>query len=229
MRISTLPFSGRFPSSVRFIDAPVVSGGGDSTEVDGDSEAEAVEEDSGESVEADDEFEGDEEGVDQLGDAGKQALDRMKQKWRDERALRRALEKQVAGEPVEDESVQADAQLQRANEKILRSEIKAAAAGKLADPADAYRFLDLTDFEVSEDLEVDGDEIAEAIDALLEKKPYLAAQAQGERRFKGGGGNGPRKGNQARQLTESDLDRMSPEQINTALREGRLNKTLGIS
>ena len=72
-------------------------------------------------------------------------------------------------------------------------------------------------------------EIAEAIDALLEKKPYLAAQAQGERRFKGGGGNGPRKGNQARQLTESDLDRMSPEQINTALREGRLNKTLGIS
>ena len=146
MRISTLPFSGRFPSSVRFIDAPVVSGGGDSTEVDGDSESEAVEEDSGESVEADDESEGDEGGVDQLGDAGKQALDRMKQKWRDERALRRALEKQVAGEPVEDESVQADAQLQRANEKILRSEIKAAAAGKLADPADAYRFLDLTDF-----------------------------------------------------------------------------------
>lgn len=78
----------------------------------------------------------------------------------------------------------------QANDRIIRSEVKAAAAGKLADPADAIRLLDLTQFEVGDDGEVDEDAITEAIDDLVKKKPYLAAQ--GGRRFQGSGDGGHR-------------------------------------
>ncbi len=67
--------------------------------------------------------------------------------------------------------------LAKANRRILRSEVKAAAAGKLADPNDALHMLDLDQFEVDDDGNVDEDEIATAIADLLEKKPYLAAQS----------------------------------------------------
>lgn len=109
---------------------------------------------------------------------------------------------------------------QKANTRILRSEIKAAAAGKLADPADAYKFLDLTEFEVDDDGNVDEEEIADAIDDLLKKKPYLSAQ--GGKRF-GGDSDGGRKGDRKKsQLTREDLKGMSPQAILTAQKEGRL-------
>jgi len=47
----------------------------------------------------------------------------------------------------------------------------------LADPADAVHFLDLSEFEVSEDGEVDSKAIAKAIDRLVKDKPYLASGA----------------------------------------------------
>lgn len=231
MRKSTLPFF------IRTL-APEGDGGGDSQmedqdiddtqdDPDGDNPGNSAED----SDTDEDEDDSDPEGADELGDPGKKALDRMKQKWRDERKRRQELEKKLTGEDSDKEDSPEDkaaAILKRANDKILRSEIKAAAAGKLADPADAYRFLNLEDFEVSEDGEVDEDDIAEAIDALIEKKPYLAAQTQGERRFKGGGGNGVRKETRPRQLTERDLERMSAEQIEKARKDGRLDTVLGI-
>src|SRR5690606_3836292 len=102
----------------------------------------------------------------------------------------------------------------------------AAAASKLSDPADALKFLDLSGFEVGDDGEVDSSAIAEAIDGLIESKPYLAAQ----------GGNAPvfespasrRKGAPEGQLTKADLTGMSPEQIEAARAAGRLNTVLGI-
>lgn len=225
MKKSTLPFF------IRTL-APEGDGGADEAE---QSEAADVENDGADSDEAtDSDDEGEEEdeaGSEHLGDAGKQALDRMKGKWREERRKRQELEKQLRG-TQEDEAKpedQAAAVLERANQKILRSEIKAAAAGKLNDPADAYRFLDLKDFEVTDDGEVDEDEIAEAIDALIADKPYLAAQPQGERRFKGSAGQGVRKGSGPKQLTEADLERMSAEQIEKARRSGQLDKVLGIT
>jgi DNA-binding transcriptional MerR regulator len=109
---------------------------------------------------------------------------------------------------------------QKANARILRSEIKAAAAGKLADPADAYKFLDLTKFEVDDDGNVDEEEIADAIDELIKKKPYLSAQ--GGKRF-GGDSDGGRKGDRKKsQLTREDLKGMSPAEILTAQKDGRL-------
>jgi len=127
-------------------------------------------------------------GSDALGDAGKKALDAMKAKWKDAEAkakteadARAALQAKLDGKEAEHAAAQAKAEtekvaLAKANGRILRSEVKAAAKGVLADPADAYKFLDLDSFEVSEDGEVDDAAIAAALKDLLTKKPYLAAQ-----------------------------------------------------
>ncbi|NCL75680.1 hypothetical protein [Rhodococcus sp. YH1] len=123
------------------------------------------------------------DGADQLGDKGKKALDAMKAKWQAEKAKRVAAESRVAElETGDDENAQAQRQadaaaLAKANARIVKAEVRAAAAGKLSDPADAFRFLDLDDFEVDDDGDVDQDEIAAAITDLLERKPYLAASS----------------------------------------------------
>jgi hypothetical protein len=179
------------------------------------------------------------EGADSLGDAGKRALDSMKSKWKAERTQRQALERQIAeatATPAEgSETPDLDAikrqaaseATAKANARILRSEIKAAAAGKFADVSDAILNIDLTAFEVDENGDVDADEIAAEIQAVLTRKPHLAAATA--KRFQGtGDGGAARKASGPVQLTESDLDRMSPEQISKAKREGRLNKILGI-
>lgn len=60
--------------------------------------------------------------------------------------------------------------------RILRAEIRTAAAGKLADPSDAVALLDLDLDEVfDEDGEVKAEEINSAIADLLERKPHLKA------------------------------------------------------
>lgn len=163
------------------------------------------------------------EGSDKLGDAGKRALDSMKAKWKAERKARQDLQAKLDAASNKDDDGAAQATrdaLAKANTRIIRSEVRAAAAGKLTDPKDALRFLDLDQFEVDEDGAVDEDEIADAITDLLTKKPYLAAQ--GERRFKGSADGGPRKESRPKQVTRSDLDRMSPQEINKAIDEGRL-------
>lgn len=175
-----------------------------------------------------------------LGDAGKKAIDSMKSKWHTERDKRRELEAELeklrssstsddGGQPNAD-SIRAEAAREataKANARILKSEVKAAAAGKLADPADALRYLDLDKFEVDESGDVDADEIKEAIDSLLTDKPYLGAA---KARFQGtGDGGAARKAPGPSQLTRDDLKKMTAEQINQAKHEGRLNDVLGIS
>jgi hypothetical protein len=58
--------------------------------------------------------------------------------------------------------------------RIIRTEVKAAAVGKFADPADALAFLDLTQFSVDDDGDTDAKAINAALDALLKEKPHLA-------------------------------------------------------
>lgn len=118
------------------------------------------------------------DGTDELGDAGKQALDRMKAKWQAERAKRIAAEQiaATANNTDETERVRRDAEIAattKANGRIVRAEIRALAAGRFADPADAVVFLDVSRFDVDDDGEVDRDEIAAAIDELLARKPHL--------------------------------------------------------
>lgn len=183
--------------------------------------------------------ESDPDGADQLGDAGKRALDSMKGKWRDERTKRQALEQRIAeletapkgeSETPDADSIRAQAARDanaKANARILRSEVKALAAGKFADPADVALYLDLDKFEVDDSGDVDADEINDAIEELLTRKPHLAATARP--RFQGtGDGGAARKATGPKQLTADDLKGMSPEQVVKAKREGRLNSVLGI-
>lgn len=60
--------------------------------------------------------------------------------------------------------------------RMVEAEVRAAAAGKLADPADAIRLLDLTGF-VDDAGEIDAKAIVAAVDELVTAKPYLAANA----------------------------------------------------
>lgn len=61
------------------------------------------------------------------------------------------------------------------NRRLLEAEVKGAAAGKLSDPADAVRLLDLDDFAVADDGTIDTKPIVKAIEQLLKEKPYLSA------------------------------------------------------
>jgi hypothetical protein len=71
--------------------------------------------------------------------------------------------------------------------KLLEAQLRAAAAGKLQDPADAIRYLD-----VGALLEDDADEreLEKRVAKLVEEKPYLAANG-------GAGGDGKRVGVQS--------------------------------
>lgn len=144
------------------------------------------------------------DGEDSLGDAGKKALDAMKAERnaakKEARDLKAKLDEALKPKPAEGELPDPDAlreegrraALEQANQRVIRSEVKAAATGKLADPADALQFLDLTSFEVDDDGNVDTQDLADAIDELLRTKPYLSAQ--GGRRFQGSGDGGSRNG-----------------------------------
>ncbi|MFE9300821.1 hypothetical protein [Streptomyces sp. NPDC006856] len=178
-----------------------------------------------------DDADDEDDGADALGDKGKRALDAMKGKLKGEREKRRALEKQLAEKDGNDQAEKArreaeSAALTKANARILRAEVKAAAAGKLADPADAYKFVDLDQFEVDDDGNVDSDEVAEAIDDLIQSKPYLAAATA--KRFQGtGDGGAARKAGRPKQLTRADLKSMTPEAIDKAREDGRLDDLMG--
>ncbi|RSM73458.1 hypothetical protein DMH04_41335 [Kibdelosporangium aridum] len=98
---------------------------------------------------------------------------------------------------VDVDQIRADAQRTadaKANRRIVLAELKAAAAGKLADPADASVFINADEFEVDEHGNVDPDELADAISDLLTKKPHLAAkQATKFGSHDGGPRNGGKK------------------------------------
>ncbi|MCZ4605367.1 hypothetical protein O3S80_16750 [Streptomyces sp. Lzd4kr] len=231
---------------------PILGGAeGDDQDGDGDDEADGSDDDGqdgddsgdqdGDGADADAGDGGDDddpEGADKLGDPGKRALASMKGKWRSERDKRRELERLLAdkdaagsGSSKDDADTirrQAEAAATvKANTRIVRSEVRAAAAGKLADPKDALTFLDLSQFEVNEDGEIDAEEVSDAIDELIKAKPYLAA-ATAKPRFQGtGDGGAARKASRPKQLTENDLKTMSPEAIDKAHKEGRFDDLLG--
>lgn len=68
----------------------------------------------------------------------------------------------------------------KGDQRLIRAEVIAAAAGKAADPNDVYALLSvngaLNGVDVNDDGEVDSDAIAKVVDALLEEKKHLAAQ-----------------------------------------------------
>lgn len=171
----------------------------------------------------------------QLGDAGKKALDAMKAKWRTARDELKALKaQQDAGkndDPDQDpaelrKQLQAEARAEVLRERAL-DRVEAKAAKLFADPEDARALLAARVEDFVDDGQVDTDAINEALADLLSKKPHLAAATA--KRFQGGADGGARKGSQVAQLTEQDLSRMTPQQIDKARLSGQLNDLLGVS
>lgn len=165
-------------------------------------------------------------GADALGDAGKRALDDMKGKWHTERDQRKALEARIA------ELESAPKVDPRVDKRIVRTEIKAAAKGVLADPTDALTFLDLDAFKVTEDGEVDAKAITDALEDLLTRKPHLAASKRP--RFEGRADNGSQgRQSSASQLSLDDVKRLAAagrhDEIAKAKSEGRLDDLRGLN
>jgi hypothetical protein len=151
-------------------------------------------------------------------------LAEIRREFNEFKAKAEGKEAEFAAEQKAREAEQAA--LSKVNDRILKSEVKAAAKGVLADPQDAYKFLDLDSFEVDNDGNVDEDAIAHALADLVKNKPYLAAQ--GGSRFKGTADGGARTdASRPSQLTRDDMKRMSPEEIDQAHSEGRFTNLLG--
>jgi hypothetical protein len=167
-----------------------------------------------------DEAEGGAGDGDGLGDKGRKALADERKARRDADKRAKAAEAKLAalesqnGQQDEDaqkaDQARRDAEAaanKRANERILKAEIRAAAAGKLTDPADALAHLDMSEFDVADDGTVDSDAITEAISDLIKRKPHLAAPTS--------------------QLTRDHLKNMSAAEITQAREQGRLSIVLG--
>lgn len=123
-----------------------------------------------------------------LGDAGKRAIEQERKARRDAEQKLRKLESELSefrqSQMTEQEKAIAAARAEGAREastkaarRLVEAEIRAAAAGRLADPADAIRLLDVDSFVPDGDGDIDAAAIAAAVANLAETKPYLAAQA----------------------------------------------------
>lgn len=62
----------------------------------------------------------------------------------------------------------------KSDARFVRAAVKAEASALLNDPADAIKFLDLSDYEVDEDGEVDAAQVKRDLRSLIADKPYLA-------------------------------------------------------
>lgn len=151
--------------------------------------------------------------AEQLGDAGKKALDDMKGKWHNARdalkpwnALARELgvkspddvkallskSKADADEAPDPEKIRAEARKEARAEALrdrVLDKIEAKAAGRFADPEDARLALAGRADEFLDGDDIDVDSLVEALDDLLTRKPHLAANG---RRFAGTADGGSR-------------------------------------
>lgn len=124
----------------------------------------------------------------ELGDAGKKALDaeRAERKKAERRAkdldaeLAKLREASMSEQEKAVEAARREAReeaFKSVNQRLVAAEVRAAAGGRLADPEDAVRFLDLDQFPISDGGDVDTRAIISAVDGLVKQKPYLAAGA----------------------------------------------------
>jgi hypothetical protein len=114
-----------------------------------------------------------------------------------------------------------------ARETRLRSAIIAEAAKpgrNVVDPDAAIALLDRSTLQIDDSGMPTN--VAEAMDKLLEARPYLVASSGGATR--GSADQGARRGAAAGQLSEDDLKGMTAEQIVEARRAGRLQE-LGVA
>jgi hypothetical protein len=86
-----------------------------------------------------------------------------------------------AGKSVDEQAIEAARAEARSeatkisDARILRAELKAAATSRLADPSDAALYIDLADFAVQPNGDVDSAALTAAVEDLIARKPHLAA------------------------------------------------------
>lgn len=181
-----------------------------------------------------------------LGDAGKRAIDRMKAERDEAVKARRELEQKFTdaenaakstdntsrnGDKQENDTKRPDqirdevsAQLRdENNSRVLRSEVRRLAQGKLSDATDALLFLDVSDMKPDAHGDFDSAAITAKLDELLKTRPYLAKQ---DKKFEGSADQGSRGDSTGKQVTRDQLKTMSMEEINKARTEGRLKDLL---
>ncbi|WP_214327854.1 hypothetical protein [Nonomuraea sediminis] len=120
-------------------------------------------------------------GADQLGGAGKAALDKERKARQEAEKRARDLEKKVKNfedankSDLDKATSRAETAEQRATaliDRAVKAEIRAAAADQFADPSDAAAFLDTTAY-VGDAGDVDTDKIKADLADLLKRKPHL--------------------------------------------------------
>ncbi len=90
-----------------------------------------------------------------------------------------------SGETIDPDQIRAAAKAEamaEVNQRLVRVAVTQAALDVLENPADAAMFLDLGEYEVGEDGEVDAREIKRDLKALLAERPYLAKAKKGDGR-----------------------------------------------
>lgn len=199
-----------------------------------DAAAEPIEPVEGETTEPINPVEGEGEPVEDPNAGAKKALVA-------ERTARKAAEKELAAfraaaalkdKPAEEQALElarAEGRTEgtaKGNERLIRAEVKAAATGKVKNPALALKLIDMSGIDVDEDGEVDSDALNDAITALLAEYPELAADGS---KFGGSADQGAKgKAHKPSQLTRQDLTKLTPDEVLQADRDGRLNTLKGI-
>lgn len=163
-----------------------------------------------------------------------------------ERQARKAAEKQIADLAAQLDSIRAEqmtdqekalaaarseaAEAAKAEtaatyeRRLLEATVKAQAAGRFRDPADALRYLDTTDLPRGEDGVIDDAAIGAALDAVLTERPYLGADSAPKWPD---GDQGPQGSEAARTFTRAQLRdveffQKNRDAILLAQREGRI-------
>ena len=145
------------------------------------------------------------------------------------------LEKQIAAlqgkeaeyEAARKEQAVKDEALAAANQRILKAEVRAAASGKLTDPADACATSTCPNSPVTADGGVDTQAIADSIGELLEQKPYLGKAEQAPSGANITPPSGTRDATAIRSAHPRRPENHEPAEIVKAQQDGRLNDLLG--
>lgn len=171
-------------------------------------------------------------------DTAKKTIAKVRGEVKEERRLRREAEaelQKLRDAAESKDKPETEAAIERARkegetaaskkfmERLLKSDIKTEAKGKLNDPEDALSFLKLDDFEADANGNFDPEEIAEAISDLLVKRPYLGTAKQPTVTYDNGKGKSAPKG----QYTKEQADAMTPEAYMDAYKAGRLKAVVG--
>lgn len=163
----------------------------------------------------------------------KSALAAERKARRDEEKKRKAAEQALADKdkPAEEAAIEAarreaeESAQARANERIAKAELRAAAAGKVSNLGALTRLVDISQIEVDADGNPSADDIEEAVTQFLTDFPEFAVDKS---KFPGTADQGSKgRQTQKRQLTREDIKSMSPEQILKAQEEGLLKDLMG--